>query len=100
MGTTAQKRALQNYRDGLRKRGLARFEVMGLDVDRPLIRSLAKHLADDGPQAAEIRKAIGQSIAAGTPKKGAILSALRRSPLVGADLDLRRVHVEARNVKL
>ena len=48
----SQKRAIQNYRSGLRKRGLARFEVSGLDGDRDLIRSLARRLADDGPEAA------------------------------------------------
>jgi hypothetical protein len=34
------------------------------------------------------------------PKKGGILSALRRSPLVGADLDLSRPVTAARRVDL
>lgn len=62
MGTSAQKRALQNYRMNLAKRGMARFEVLGLDTDRELIRSLAKHLAEEGVDAARIRRTIGQSI--------------------------------------
>ena len=44
MGNTAQKRALKNYRAKLTERGMARFEVLGLDADRDLIRSLAKRL--------------------------------------------------------
>jgi hypothetical protein len=46
VANTAQKRALRNYRTRLVKRGMARFEVLGLDSDRDLIRSLAKRLAE------------------------------------------------------
>jgi hypothetical protein len=53
---------------------------------RDLIRSLAKRLAEDDPEAARIRKAVGRTIAGEPPRKGGILAALRRSPLVGADL--------------
>jgi len=49
MRETAQKRALRNYRSRLTKRGIARFEVLGLDADRDLIRSVARRLAEDGP---------------------------------------------------
>jgi hypothetical protein len=42
MSSAAQKRAIQNYRLRLKKRGAARFEVLGLKADRDLIRSLAK----------------------------------------------------------
>jgi hypothetical protein len=90
MGTTAQKRALRNYRTRLGKRGLVRFEVLGLDADRDLIRSLAKRLAENDPDAGRIRAAVCRNIAGEPPKKGGILAALRRSPLVGADLDLAR----------
>ena len=34
MSNESQKRALRNYRDRLAGRGMARFEVLGLDVDR------------------------------------------------------------------
>ena len=54
MSDTAQKRALRNYRSRLRKRGIARFEVLGLDADRDLIRSVARRLAEDGPDSARI----------------------------------------------
>jgi hypothetical protein len=39
---TPQKRALKSYRKRLTWRGMARFEVLGLDADRELIRSLAQ----------------------------------------------------------
>ena len=100
MSDTSQKRAIKNYRNRLSERGLARFEVLGLDADRDLIRSLARRLADDGPDAARIRAVVSRSIAGEPPRKGGILDALRRSPLVGADLDLARSHEAGRKVDL
>jgi hypothetical protein len=97
---TSQKRAIQNYRSRLSERGLARFEVLGLDGDRDLIRSLARRLAEGGPEAARIRAAVTQIISGEPPRTGGILAALRRSPLVGADLDLSRPYVEGRKVDL
>jgi hypothetical protein len=96
----SQKRAIQNYRSRLSKRGLARFEVLGLDGDRDLIRSLARRLADDGPDAARIRAAVSQTISGEPPKTGGILAALRRSPLVGADLDFSRPQIGGRKIDL
>jgi hypothetical protein len=93
--TTSQKRATKNHR----QRGMARFEVRGLDEDRDLIRSLARRLAG-GAEAARIRAAISQTVAAQPTRKGGILEALRRSPLVGADLDLKRSHEQGRKVAL
>jgi hypothetical protein len=97
---TPQKRALNNYRKRLTQRGMARFEVLGLDGDRELIRSLAKRLACDDADSARIRAAVRCTIAAEPPKKGGILEALRRSPLVGADLDLQRPMTRGRKVDL
>lgn len=100
MGNAAQKRAIQNYRARLTQRGYKRFEVMALDADRELIRSLARHLAGEGPEAEQARQAV-KAIVAGEPlRTGGILSALRRSPLVGADLDLSRPREEGREVDL
>jgi hypothetical protein len=96
----SQKRAIQNYRSRLSERGLARFDVLGRDADRDLIRSLARRLAEDGPEASRLRAAVSQTIAGEPPKKGGILAALRRSPLVGADLDLARPRVEGRKVEI
>ena len=85
MSDTSQKRAIKNYRNRLVERGMARFEVLGRDSDRELIRTFAKRLAEDGPEAERLRAAVGQGIAGQPPRKGGILEALRRSPLVGAD---------------
>ena len=100
MSTTPQKRALNNYRKRLSQRGMARFEVLGRDADRELIRSLARRLAGDGPDSARIRAAVRVTISGEPPKKGGILNALRRSPLVGADLDLNRPVTQGRRVDL
>lgn len=98
--TTSQKRAIKNYRQRLNDRGMTRFEVLGLDADRDLIRSLARRLAEDGAEAARIRAEIRQTITGQPPRKGGILEALRRSPLVGADLDLKRPREQGRKVAL
>jgi hypothetical protein len=100
MSTTPQKRALKNYRKRLNQRGMARFEVLGRDADRELIRSLARRLAGDDPDSVRIRASLRLSISGEQPNKGGILNALRRSPLVGADLDLSRPVAPGRRVDL
>ena len=98
MSSPSQKRALKNYRNRLGARGMARFEVLGLETDRDLIRALARRLADNGPEAARIRAALTTD--GGPPRKGGILAALRRSPLVEAQLDLSRSTARGRAVDL
>jgi hypothetical protein len=100
MSNPSQKRAIKNYRHRLSARGMARFEVLGLDTDRDLIRSLARHLAEGGPKAARLRATVSQTIAGKPRGKGGILEALRRSPLVGTDLGLGRPREEGRKVEL
>ncbi|MBB3593918.1 hypothetical protein FHX08_004321 [Rhizobium sp. BK529] len=100
MANAAQKKAIDKYRKRLTQRGFKRFEVIALESDRELIRSLARHLAEDGPEAEEARTALKALVGAAPPKSGGILSALRRSPLVGADLDLSRPREEGRKVDL
>ena len=85
MSETPQQHAIKRYRRRLAERGMARFEVLGRDADRELIRSVARRLAEDGPAAEHLRSVVSQGIADKSPKKGHILEALRRSPLVGAD---------------
>lgn len=97
---TSQKRAIQNYQSRLSERGLTRFEVLGRDADRDLIRALARRLAEEGQEASRLRAALSQTIAGEPPKKGGIVAALRRSPLVGATLDLPRPLNEGRKVDL
>jgi hypothetical protein len=100
MDNTSQRRALRSYRRRLEEKGMARYEVIGLDTDRNLIRSLAKRLAGETQEAARIRTVLSQIIEDPSSKKGGILEALRRSPLVGADLNLSRSGEIGRNVDL
>src|SRR6266704_69236 len=100
MADTPQKRALRSYRKRLREQGMARFEVLGRTTDRELIRMLAKRLADKGPEATRIRAAVCRTISVEPPKKGGVLNALRRSPLVGADLNVTRSVADDRKVRL
>lgn len=100
MSNPSQNRAIKNYRKRLQDRGLARFEVLGLAADRELIRSVAKRLADDGPDSAQIREELRRTMAEDMPSKGRILEALRRSPLVGAELNLERAVTKDRKVDL
>lgn len=93
---SAQTRPIQNYRSRLGDRGLARFEVLGRDSDRGLIRALARRLAEDGPEAANLRAVVSETLAGEPPKKGGILAALRRPPLIGADLEITRSREEGR----
>ena len=101
MSTTPQKRALNRYRKRLNQRGMARFEVLGLDADReldPVARKAARRrrlrFGADSRRCPPVR------ISGEHPKKGGILDALRRSPLVGADLDLNRPLTPGRRVEL
>ena len=100
VGSKAQKRAIRNYRNRLHARGMARYEVVGLDGDRDLIRSLARRLAEDGPDASRLRAVVCQTISGEPPRKGGILDALRRSPLVGADIATVRPFETGRKVEL
>ncbi|WLS05164.1 hypothetical protein [Shinella oryzae] len=98
--SSSQTRAIQNYRARLSERGLARFEVLGRDADRELIRLLARRLAENSPESARIRAAVSDTINGEPAKKGGILAALRRSPLVGADIEFTRHHEEGREIEL
>jgi len=100
MSNPSQKRAISNYRKRLRKRGMARFEVLGLGADRDLIRSLARRLAAESPDSARIRAELRRTISGQPPGKGGILNALRRSPLVGAEFSLERPATAERRADL
>ena len=100
MRDTSQKRVIDNYRKRLKQRGMARFEVLGLDADRKLIRSVARRLADNGPDSARIRATARRTVSGEPRNKGGILNALRRSPLVGADLNLKRPVMAGRKAHL
>jgi hypothetical protein len=96
----AQKKAIANYRSRLTGRGVVRFELQAFEADRDLIRALARKLVEEGPDAGEIRRTVQQAVSGEPSKPGGILAVLRRSPLVGADLDLTRSRDEGREVDL
>lgn len=100
MGNSAQQRALKNYRARLTERGMARFEVQGLDADRDLIRAVARKLTEEGAEAGQLRRTMQQAVSGEPPRRGGILAALRRSPLVGTDLDLTRSREAGREIDL
>ena len=74
---SSQRRAIDNYRSRLTERGMARFEVIGPDDDRELIRSVAKRLAEGGADADRLRAAVSHSFSGQPPKKGGILKRCR-----------------------
>ena len=100
MASTSQARALESYRKRLTKRGMARFEVLGLAADRDLVRSIARRLAENNPDAEEIRSAISQKVTTDTRRKGSILAMLRSAPTAARELNLIRERVVARKVDL
>ncbi len=100
MTDAAQQRANRNYRARLAQRGIKRFEVMALESDRELLRGLARRLAEEGPEADQARTTVKALVENRQPETGGILAALRRSPLVGADLDFSRPRVNGRRVEL
>jgi hypothetical protein len=100
MAKASQRRAVKSYRSRLSRRGLARFEVLGLDSDRDLIRLIARQLAEAGPEASKLRSAISRAAGGEPPRRGGILAALRRSPLLGEDIDLSRTREDGRKIDL
>ena len=98
--TPTQQKALQTYRTRQTQRGIARFEVQAPESDRALLRALARRLAEGGPDAAQTRATLERLVTGEPPATGGILAALRRSPMVGADLDLSRPREEGRDIDL
>jgi hypothetical protein len=91
---------LERYRKRLIKQGMVRFEVLGRNADRELIRALARQLANNDSESARIRAAVRLAVSGEPSKKGSILNALRQSPLVGADLHLKRPKISGRRIDL
>lgn len=100
MSSAAQRRATDAFRSRMARRGYKRFEVLALESDRELIRSLARRLAEDGPKADEVRQTMKVLVSDEPPKSGGILAALRRSPLVGEEIDVSRPRDEGREIDL
>ena len=79
---------------------MSRYEVRGLDVDKELVRDLAKRLAKQDPTSSRLRAELAGKILGETAPRGGVLAALRRSPLVGAELKIKRGVSHGRVVRL
>jgi hypothetical protein len=100
MTQASQRRAVANHRRRLAERGISRFEVRGLEKDKVLVRKLAKRLAVDDAEAVRLRKEVLKQVSDEPTPRSDIWAALRRSPLVGANLNLEREVVPPREVDL
>ena len=69
---------------------MVRFEVVAREGDRELVRALAKKLAEDAPETAQLREAFGGQSAKYVPKKGGIIDELLKSPLAGSGVKFKR----------
>ncbi len=96
----SQMRAVASHRRRLKERGLSRYEVRGLTQDKELVRKFAKHLAGNDPEAERLRQEVAGRVLRKPLSGKEIWEALRRSPAVGADLDLTREVVPERDVDL
>ncbi len=99
MSKSSQKKAVESYRRRLSLKGLSRFEVLGLESDRELLRSLARKMAD-GDAASESLRASLRALSGDARAKGGIFAALRKSPLVGADIEVARSRGPGRKIDL
>jgi hypothetical protein len=93
----SQQRAISNHRRRLAERGMSRYEVRGLTQDKELVRKFAMRLAQHDEHAARLRAEVELKVS-GEPRRGGIYRALRRSPAVGADLELAREIVPEREI--
>ena len=71
-----------------------------MEKDKELVRKLAKRLAADDVEAARLRKEMLKQVSDKASRRGGIWEALRRSPAVGADLDLVREAIPERDIDL
>lgn len=82
--TIAQKKAVQNHRRRLKRRGLVRVEVQASEADKVLIRKVAGLLRGDPSRAAEVRRRLRQLL--GEEPKPGLKALLASAPLEGIDL--------------
>ena len=64
------------------------------------MRDLARKLAEDSSEAANVRKVVESAVADTNDNEGRIWRALRRSPLVGAGVEFERLRAKPRELEL
>lgn len=84
----------------LRVRAARHGRSMTAELRGILNEALARKLVEDGPDADPQRRAVQHAVSGESSKVGGVLAALRRSPPVGADLDLARPREAGRKVEL
>ncbi len=84
----AQRKAVQNHRKRLKKRGLVRLEVQTSEDDKSLIRKVASLLRGDPARAAAVRSRLRQLVSA--EDKPGLKALLASAPLEGVDLTRQR----------
>lgn len=96
---TPGQKAIQRHRERLSQAGMARFEVKAPVGDKDLIRRVAQALAQSD-KADALRSQIETAInPVSDERRGGLVAALLRSPLVGADIDLSREPSKLRKVE-
>jgi hypothetical protein len=77
----SQNRAVANHRRRLTERGIARYEVRGLEQDKELVRKFVNRLAANDPEAQRLRQQVADDVLKKPLSGKEIVEALRRSPL-------------------
>jgi hypothetical protein len=93
MSNDKSSQTVIKHDDGIPTPGLICFDVIGRALDRDLLCLLAQHLSKPGTEATRLRLLLSQAISGARSEKRTILSALRNSPLVGADVDFNVTRV-------
>ncbi|WP_114391088.1 hypothetical protein [Notoacmeibacter marinus] len=93
------KRRVAQYRSRASAKGSKRVEVTVPNRDAILVKAIAGALRKGGETASRVRKSVQPLVSAPKAKTGAeLVTFLRNSPLVGAELSLERDRSSGRTV--
>lgn len=95
--TPAQKKAVEDYRERQKEKGLVRVEVNVPDADRLLIKRVAESLRAGGEKAMKTRSALSSIL---NPYEGMNLKELLENAPPLDELDLERSKETARDIDL
>ena len=95
--TPAQKRAVEDYRERQKEKGLVRVEVNVPNADRLLIKRVAESLRAGGEKAMKTRSALSSIL---NPYEGMNLKELLENAPPLDELDLERSKETARDIDL
>ena len=95
--TPAQKKAVKDYRERQKEKGLVRVEVNVPDADRLLIKRVAESLRAGGEKAMKTRSALSSIL---NPYEGINLKELLENAPPLDELDLERSKETARDIDL